>query len=410
RMLPALLERGAAGAAEIRAIARDIAAFHARAETDARIAAFGRVPGVRANIEENFAQVAPFVGRTIARERFDALHERAERFFARHGALIEARADAGRVRDGHGDLRSDSIVLREDGSVCVMDCIEFNERLRCGDVASDLAFLAMDLDFRRFAPLADELCAAYLDAAPDETLPAMLPFYRAYRAWVRGKVDCLLLDEDDVPPPRRAEAEDRARRYFALAARYPVPSAPAVVVMCGLSGTGKTWIATAAACRLGAAWVSSDVARKELAGVPAARRLDAAYGEGVYTPEARARVYAAMHGRARAHLAAGLPVVLDATYGDAARRAEAAALAWEAGVPLVIAEVRASDDVVRAHLGARQAAGGGASDAGWSVYLAQRADVSTPDAGERGMHVTLDGGAPVAESVRRILDALGREG
>ena len=314
RMLPQLIASGAATPDDIARVAHVVAAFHRDAETNDYIASFGGVETLRTNWQENFDQTEAQVGRTISLVERDAVRAYVARFLREDEALLAERATSGRVRDCHGDLRSDSIVIREDGSICVMDCIEFSDRIRFGDIASDMAFLAMDLEFRGRGDLADEFVAAYLGVTPDETAPLVLDYYRCYRAYVRGKVDGIESGETEVPDDERRAAAERARAYFALAHRYATPRFPrTLVLMVGLSGSGKSYVAAALAGRLGAALVSSDAIRASVA-MGAATGPDLAYGAGAYTDDARARVYGELHRRAERHLALARSVILDATY------------------------------------------------------------------------------------------------
>jgi len=340
RMLDAMLGRGEAmrrraphgAAAIVRRVAREMASFHARAATDARIAAFGRVEALRANWAENFQQAAPFVGTLISTEALAAVRAYAERFLPANAALIEGRADGGRVRDCHGDLRSDAVYVREDGGICVMDCIEFNDRIRYGDVAGDIGFLAMDLEFRGHRGLADELLGAYLGEARDETLPLVLGFYKTYRAFVRGKVEAMRSAEAEVLEAARAASRSAARRYFELALSYVgAAHRQRLIYMVGLSGSGKTYLADALACRIGAVVLSSDAVRRgdgarQTAGEEQAtgdsgrtagdsqQTAGATYGAGRYGAEERERVYERMRELARGHLALGRSVIVDATH------------------------------------------------------------------------------------------------
>jgi hypothetical protein len=407
RMMPALLARGAVKPADIRAIARTIAEFHRASASDREIARFGRVDAVRQNIQDNFGQTQRFIGRTIRREQFDTIVAYVDTFLRERGALIDRRADEGRVRDCHGDLRSDSIVIGEDGAICVMDCIEFSDRLRFGDVADDMAFLSMDLDFRGRRDLADELAAAYLGEANDETLPLVWSLYRCYRAYVRGKVDSLLLDEPEVPDDERERARVRAEAYFNLAHRYATESYPqTLVMMIGLSGTGKSYVAGALASRVGAALVRSDVVRKQAAGVDPATPMRAALDTGIYADAARASVYPLMHGRARDYLARGHSVILDATYISRGNREAARRVAADAGVPFVAIEVTAAEDLVRSHLASRQAKPGTASDAGWEVYLAQRRRFEPTDEIPSESILRIDAAHPLVANVDAAVAAI----
>jgi predicted kinase len=286
-----------------------------------------------------------------------------------------------------------------------MDCIEFNERLRYGDIASDVAFLAMDLEHRGYQREADEFVSLYLEAlGADETLPVVLNFYRAYRAFVRGKVDSMQSDEPEVAPVQRGRAAERARRYFGLAREYAERAYPqAVIMMAGLSGTGKSFVARALACRAGAALISTDAIRRER--VPPQALGPAPYAAGAYAPEQREAAYGEMLARARVHLTQGRSVVLDATFLTQQQRAAAVNLAAEAGVPLLAVHVVAPEDIVRNRLTARTEAG--VSDARWDTYVAQRARFEPFGDGALPSVVTLHGDREIHELVDEALRALG---
>jgi predicted kinase len=286
-----------------------------------------------------------------------------------------------------------------------MDCIEFSERLRCGDVASDIAFLAMDLEFRGHRREADEFVSLFLESTDgDETLSAVLNFYRCYRAFVRGKVDSMQSDEAEVPAEQRVRAGERATRYFRLADEYAGRVFPqAVIMMCGLSGTGKSVIARALAGRAGAVLLSTDAIRRE--GAAAVDRGPSAYGAPPYTPGQRAIAYGEMIERGRRHVTLGRSVVFDATFLARQQRQLVCELAASADLPLLILSVVASDEVVRKRLEARTAAA--ASDARWDTYIAQRELYEPLDDVEPARLVTLDSARPLDELVNQALAALG---
>ncbi|MDE3095690.1 MAG: AAA family ATPase [Chloroflexota bacterium] len=405
-MMPEMLERGLVTDAHLRSLARTIADFHREAATDARIAAFGRVPAVRRNWDENFAQVRPYIGHTIAAAAFDAIASHVARFLREQGALIELRADAGRVRDVHGDLRADSVVYGSGDAPCVMDCIEFSERLRCGDVASDVAFLAMDLERRGHRALADAFLSCYLERSPDETLPAVLTFSMCYRAFVRGKVHSIEAADPGVPDPQRQAAAETARACFRLAVDYAGRARrPALVLMCGLTGSGKSYFANALAGRLGSVVLSSDVVRKELLGVDVRTPVAAGYGQGAYTEEQRRAVYAALRERAEPHLGAGRGVVLDATHAARSERDAGRALAARHGVPAVVVWLTTGEETVRDRLEARALSGDAISGGRWETYLAQRRRFEPPAADERAVAVTPS--AALDRDLDRVVVAVG---
>jgi len=397
RMLDQLIAHGAPIANAVRRVAREIASFHQRAQTDDHIASYGRPAVLRMNCEENFQQLSPFGGSLIRAQDVDALRQYVQRSLDRDGALFEQRAEGGRVRDNHGDLRSDAVYVSADGGVCIMDCIEFSERIRFGDVAGDIGFLAMDLEFRNRRELSDELMATYLTAAPDETLPVVLPFYKTYRAVVRAKVEAMRSAESEVPEEARTASREAAREYIELALRYASRSyPPCLIYMVGLSGTGKSFIANAIACRTGAAVLGSDVLR-ERGGVPAEDR---------YTLEQRDRVYDEMRRRAAEHLALGRPVILDATHIARRHREAARQLAARFGAPAFAVEVVATEALVRSRLAERVSEGVSVSDATWRVYQEQQREAE-PIGPDEANVIRLPAETGLTPAVDAVLAAIG---
>jgi aminoglycoside phosphotransferase family enzyme len=271
-MLDRRLARGAAGVADLDRVAVKLAEFHARAPER------GDPYGLPATIEEtvrgNLTECAPFAGDTVSESRLAWLEGYARAFLAQSSERLRRRVRQGRIRDGHGDLRAEHVCLGP--RLEIFDCIEFSERLRSIDVASEIAFLAMDLDFLGHPLLADAFAASYAKASGDAEIAELLPFYQCYRAVVRGKVESLRSREAEVEPESRRQARAVARRYFRIAARFAAgPRAPEVIVVCGLSGTGKSTVARVFGDVTGFPVVSSDVLRKELAGLPRFAHPDA---------------------------------------------------------------------------------------------------------------------------------------
>jgi aminoglycoside phosphotransferase family enzyme len=217
------LERGELEPALLMALADRIAGFHAQAERGPRIASFGRFDVVARNARENFEQAEPQIGVTLSRTVFDRLRALTEETLARLRPLIEARAERGVPCDTHGDLHLDHVYHFPDrqppANLVILDCIEFNERFRYADPVADVAFLAMDLEFHGRRDLAAVFAEAYFRAARDEEGGALLPFYRAYRAAVRGKVEGFELAEKEIPQAERTAALARARSHWLLALR-----------------------------------------------------------------------------------------------------------------------------------------------------------------------------------------------
>jgi hypothetical protein len=186
-MLNARLARDEATPEMLAAVAQKLARFHEKAETNADISAFGDLNAIRKNTEENFDQARKYVGTTISQEKYEHIRSFTENFLAQNAPLFRRRVSEGRIRDCHGDLHAAHVCFCH--GICIYDCIEFNDRFRYGDVASEVAFLAMDLDHYGRADLSQHFVKAYLAASGDAELKTLLNFYKCYRAYVRGKVE-----------------------------------------------------------------------------------------------------------------------------------------------------------------------------------------------------------------------------
>ena len=199
-------------------VARRVAEFHRKAETNDSIAGYGDVSMVGTNTGENFDQTERYIGVTISRDSYDAIRAYTEGFLQENGPLFRKRMRDGRIRDCHGDLHAAHICFIN--GICIYDCIEFNERFRYGDVASEVAFLAMDLDCRGRPDLSARFVEAYVAETGDRELVELLSFYKCYRAYVRGKVEGLKLDDPLVSAEEKERVAGIARQYFDLAASY----------------------------------------------------------------------------------------------------------------------------------------------------------------------------------------------
>jgi uncharacterized protein len=202
----------------IEKIARLIAIFHSSAETNKEINEYGTVKVVRTNWDENFAQTQKYVNQTISFEQFQTIQTKVNSFIESRPSLFEDRIKGGKIRDCHGDLHSGNIFLTD--QICIFDAIEFNDRFRYSDVASDVAFLAMDLEFQNKPRLSDFFIKQYLDYSKDKLLSSLLPFYKCYRAYVRGKVISFKLDDSNVSRQEKDASANEAKEYFKLAFNY----------------------------------------------------------------------------------------------------------------------------------------------------------------------------------------------
>lgn len=399
--LAALVRSGRATEVDVRRVARRIAAFHAQAARGPSIDRFGRPAAITRNHEENFAQVRPFVGSVISRETFDEIASGARRFLANERETLLSRVAAGNIRDGHGDLRAEHVYL-EDG-IEIIDCIEFNRRFRYADTAADLAFLAMDLDALGAPDLSRALVAEYARAAGDDVAP-VIRFYLCYRAFTRGKVACLRSSQPGQPQAARDAEVAEARRYFHLALKYArADSRPVLVLMAGLTGTGKSTLAAALGDVLAAEVVTADEVRKRLAGISAGEHRDDPLDSGLYAPEVNVQVYGALLAAAESALLRGRSVILDGTYRRRSDRDAARFLARRIGARFAAVECLAPDEVVRERIEQRRAEVSSWSDGRWEVYLQQRAAFEPLDEIASLERVIVDASAPLAMQTEQVL-------
>jgi aminoglycoside phosphotransferase family enzyme/predicted kinase len=401
RMMERLLAEGAVTSEMLQRLTGKLAAFHRDAETGEYIDSFGSIETIAANWRENFEQTEPYVGRTLSRRQWKSVRDYVERFLRDGAWLFERRVREGRIRDCHGDLRTNAVCF--ENGICVFDCIEFNERFRYSDIASDVAFLAMDVDFRGYRALSDEMVGLYLAQSLDTTLPLVLHFYKCYRAFVRGKVDGFQIDQPQIPAGQREAATAAAQSYFDLAERHAShPVSPAVVAMVGVTGSGKSYLAHALASRLGAVVISSDVTRKRLAGIdPTQSRMDPV-GKGIYSAEMTERTYDEMLRQAAPFLEKRKPVILDASYLRRQHREGARAPARQASVRFLAVECLAGESLVKERLQLRRSAVWSPSDGRWEVYQAQLEKAEPLLELAEGERLTVDGASPLAEQLDRV--------
>jgi aminoglycoside phosphotransferase family enzyme len=168
-----------------------LADFHARARCDSSTSAWGTITAIAKNVSENFEEVDAAEEGLLTAPQAHEVEDFQLEFLRTRARIFERRAEQGRIREGHGDLKLDHLYVGDDGGLTIIDCIEFSERFRCGDVCADIAFLSMDLAAHGRVDLAERLLARYARAADDFELYALVDFYESYRAYVRGKISTL---------------------------------------------------------------------------------------------------------------------------------------------------------------------------------------------------------------------------
>ncbi|HTR94177.1 MAG TPA: AAA family ATPase [Trebonia sp.] len=401
RRLSTLVAAHAPVAGTLRQVARILAAQHTGSARGPQISAQGTRDALRERWADNVLQARQWTGERMPPGPLDpAMIEETEelacRFLAGRGPLFDARIRDGRIIDGHGDLLADDIFCLDDGPR-ILDCLDFDDKLRWLDGLDDAAFLAMDLERLGAPAWAEQFLASYAEYSGDPAPASLRHHYIAYRAFVRAKVACL---RDDPAGPHDA------RHLAEISVRHLREGAVTLVLAGGLPGSDRSAVAGKVADRLGYAVLNSDRIRKELAGLPAETSARASYGSGIYTPEWTERVYQELLHRATVLLSRGESVVADASFTTAWQRTAAATAAATVSADLVQLRCTAPWELAAGRLYSRS---GGTADADQEIAVEMEAAADPwPDAividtedDTAGLHV---------ESVQRALRAIHPDG
>jgi aminoglycoside phosphotransferase family enzyme/predicted kinase len=282
--------------------------------------------------------------------------------------LLDNRVRDGRIVDGHGDLRPEHIYLAP--LPTIIDCVEFNSVYRHLDVADELSFLAMECAALGAEWVGDQILEYYCEESGDDIAPELLAFYKIYRACVRSKV-CVLRAGQLSDNERRTSLDD-ARRYLRLAETYCKQlGPPLLLVVRGLTGTGKSTLATALAEALEINCLKTDVIRRELFGRSEAR-VD--YNDAIYNPQNRERVYGEMFRRAETLLEAGHSVILDGTFLAADLRARADALAKRYNARPAFVRCNCPEEIATRRIAARMNSGTSLSESRPEIRQRQKTE------------------------------------
>lgn len=218
RIMTRLLEEGKVDRKLTDRMAKIIAEFHSKAKSNKRIGEFGSLPLIKTNWKENFEQTGDLIGKMMSQESYRLIRDSVDCFIKRNASLFSKRVAENRVRDCHGDIHSGNIFIAD--KIYIFDAIEFNERFRYSDVASEIAFLAMDLDFKNRSDLSSFFVKRYVKYSRDKEVVKLLNFYKCYRAYVRGKVISFKLNDPNVDSEEKSSARKEAVEYFELSANY----------------------------------------------------------------------------------------------------------------------------------------------------------------------------------------------
>jgi aminoglycoside phosphotransferase family enzyme/predicted kinase len=354
--LDQLLEGGQIEPIELQSFGRELARIHAGLPVADSGQTWGRPPALRALIIDNAAECARTAEAAGAVVR--ALQAGLEALLDAAMPQLSERFAVGRVRECHGDLHTRNIVRRR-GRLLAFDCLEFDPALRWTDVADEIAFLLADLESGRKPLHAQAFLAGYLEEGGDYQACGLLPLFKAHRALVRAKITALATN--------RPDAHRQLQTYLDGARRALVPEVPILILMCGLSGSGKTWIAQRLTPRLLGIHLRSDIERRRMAGLSLAERSDSGVEEGLYSRETTAGVYQHLANCARDTLAGGYPTIVDATFSRRADRVRFHELSARLEVKTCIVRCHAPRDVLQARIVERRRRNDDASEADLAI-------------------------------------------
>jgi aminoglycoside phosphotransferase family enzyme/predicted kinase len=395
-LLSHMLGRGELTTSHIDALADRVATFHGEIEVAGADGPFGRPDEVHRFALDNFAELHDHVDNESDRAALDALRQWTDREFHARRHQLQARRRQGFVRECHGDLHLNNIALVDD-RITVFDCIEFNDHMRWGDVIGEVVFVVMDLEDRKRPDLAFRFLNGYLERTGDYSGLAVLRFFLVYRAMVRAKVTWFRAAQ--LPSgQQKTEAIAEYRGYVKLAERFAQTPKPAIVLMHGLAGSGKTTCSQTLLEALGGVRIRSDVERKRLHGLLARTHSRSAIDSGLYTSAATRQTYEHMYALARQIAAAGYVAIVDAASLKRWQRDMFRDLGSEFGLPFVIVSVTANDATVRQRVSARVAAGKDASDAGTEVLEHQQRTQDPLAVDEQPSIVNVRSDAPAEDS------------
>lgn len=385
QQLDALLAAGRLDERDLDSVADYVAAFHLGAPRAAAQGPYGVPAELQAAVRDNFDTLMPLLAGDYAAE-LTRVQAWSVAEYARCRELMESRRAQGWIRECHGDLHLANLA-RYGGRLLAFDRIEFDPALRWLDVLNDAAFLVMDLLARGRRDLAWRFLNGYLQHTGDYRGLPLLRYYLVYRALVRAKVVLLKARQagaafGSVP----AEAE----RYLVLASALVEPTQPRLVLMHGLSGSGKTWLSERLMTRLPAIRLRSDIERKRLHGLQPLARSGSPPGAHLYDMETTAETYQELLALAEIGLAAGYHVIVDAVFLLRGQRRLFRELAARHGWPWVIIECRAPEILLRERLEARAAAANDASEAGLAVLDNQLRSRETLDRHEHAHVIVVD--------------------
>jgi hypothetical protein len=403
-MLDNLLQQGQVKAESLHQVAHKLVDFHQGTATGGEIDQLGSPGVIRSNHTENFEQTKPFLDWSIPASRYRFIKCYSYGFIKNNRELLLSRKSQGRIREGHGDLRCEHVCIEPGDNIQIFDCIEFNARFRYIDVAAEVAFLAMDMELAEHWDLAQEFVRSYTEQSQDFELLQLGNFYKCYYAFTRGKVHSLRLQETSPEQKEHQELLHKARLSFDQAFKYACRlESKALILLCGLSGSGKSYLADQIAPLLGVQVLRSDVLRKQLHDLPAQAPMPEAYAQGLYSPQSTEKVYAQMLQQAKGLLNQNQAVLLDATFLKRKHRLQALALARKQDCDFTVLLCSCPEGEVQRRMQIRQQDQNKVSDGTWEIYQKQKQDFQPLSELDTEVVLELDTSRPQEEVLMQVM-------
>ena len=359
-----------------------VARFHQAAACNDYISSFGTPSKIKVAFEENYQQSQKYIGIAQTQEQFAATKAYTDAFFTNRKDLFQTRIEQHKIKECHGDLHLNNICLWQD-KIQLFDRIEFNESFRFVDTMYDVAFTVMDLEAKQKPDFKNIFLNSYLEHTGDWTGLLLLPLYLSRQAYVRAKVNSFLIDDPQVNQAERQKAKKIASQYYRQAYQYTQTKSGSLILMSGLSGSGKSTVARYISINYGAIQIRSDAVRKHLAGIP----LEESGTEEIYSAKMTQKTYDRLLELGITLAKEGYRVILDAKYDRLALRQPAISQAKASKIPLKIIYCTAPRSVLRDRLDRRK---NDISDARADLLASQQANAEAFTLTEQAYVITLD--------------------
>ncbi len=269
------------------------------------------------NARENFEQTEKYVGSLIDTDSYNFIKKESRLFLDNHKELFNDRYINGFVKNGHGDLRLDHIYFNDDGTIGLIDCIEFNKRFRFNDIVSELAFLSMELDLSKNIPTSDAFSKGFLGELNDPNSLLLLNYYKSYLAYVRAKVAAFTLDSLDPLSTTYKGKVIELKRLIDLSAYYiMIANKPTTLLFFGLMATGKSKNATLFSDTFPVNKISSDIVRKTISNVNLTDKVYVDFDADIYSKEVSYKLYEEISKMVNDSLSIGRSSIIDASFTD----------------------------------------------------------------------------------------------